>query len=98
MCIRDRPFIAEADCVVLPSYREGTSNVLLEASSMERACITCDTTGCREVVEDGLNGYLCKVRDARDLELKMRKMYALDPEQRRQMGINGRKKVGREFN
>lgn len=93
-----RPHIAAADCIVLPSYREGTSNVLLEASSMERPCITCDTTGCREIVEDGVTGYLCKVQDAGSLAAAMKRMAGLPPETRQVMGETGRQKVIREFN
>ncbi|MEO6490912.1 MAG: glycosyltransferase family 4 protein [Ferruginibacter sp.] len=92
-----RPYIAAADCIVLPSYREGTSNVLLEASSMERPCITCNTTGCKEIVEDGITGFLCKVKDANDLALQMRKMYELTADQRIAMGIKARQKVIKEF-
>ena len=92
-----RPHIAAADCIVLPSYREGTSNVLLEASSMERPCITCDTTGCKEIVADGITGFLCKVQDAADLAEKMKKMCTLTEEQRIEMGIKARQKVIKEF-
>ena len=92
-----RPYIAAADCVVLPSYREGTSNVLLEASSMEKPVITCDTTGCREIVADGITGFLCKVADADDLAAKMKKMAELPAEKRNMMGKNARQKVKKEF-
>ena len=92
-----RPHIAAADCIVLPSYREGTSNVLLEASSMERPCITCNTTGCKEIIADGITGFLCKVQDAADLAQKMKKMYDLTAEQRTTMGIKARQKVIKEF-
>lgn len=92
-----RLLIADADCIVLPSYREGTSNVLLEASSMEKPCITCDTTGCREIVEDGVTGYLCKVKDAKDLAIKMKKLYELDPLARLSMGKKARQKVIAEY-
>lgn len=92
-----RPHIAAADCIVLPSYREGTSNVLLEASSMERPCITCDTTGCKEIVADGITGFLCNVQDAADLAKKMKMMVGLTVEQRRVMGTRARQKVIKEF-
>jgi glycosyltransferase involved in cell wall biosynthesis len=72
-----RKFIAEADCVVLPSYREGTSNILLEAASMEKPIITTNTTGCKETVDDEVTGFLCKVKDATDLAEKMEKMFLL---------------------
>ena len=92
-----RPNIAAADCFVLPSYREGTSNVLLEASSMERPCITCNTTGCKEIVADGETGLLCKVQDATDLAEKMEAMLAFTNEKRIEMGKKARQKVIREF-
>jgi glycosyltransferase involved in cell wall biosynthesis len=92
-----RPFIAEADCVVLPSYREGMSNVLLEAGSMQKPCITTDTTGCNNIVVDDVTGYLCKVKDARDLADKMRKIMNLTAEERNRMGIKAREIVKEKF-
>jgi len=92
-----RPFIAQCNCIVLPSYREGTSNVLLEAASMERPGITCDTTGCREIVEDGRTGFLCRVADADDLAGKILRMATLSEEARRNMGGAARTKVVKEF-
>ena len=89
--------IATADCVVLPSYREGTPRTLLEAAAMARPIITTDAVGCREVVNDGVNGYLCKVRDAGDLAEKMERMLSLSPEQRSEMGQRGRAKMVAEF-
>ncbi len=59
-----RPFIAAADCVVLPSYREGTPRTLLEAAAMAKPLIATNVPGCREVVEDGVNGLLCEAADA----------------------------------
>ena len=92
-----RKFIAEADCIVLPSYREGTSNILLEAASMEKPIITTKTTGCKETVEDEVTGFLCKVKDAEDLADKMEKMYLLSEEDRKTMGRKGRQKIIKEF-
>jgi glycosyltransferase involved in cell wall biosynthesis len=92
-----RPFIAAADCIVLPSYREGMSNILLEAASMQKPCITCDTTGCKDIVEDGKTGFLCKVQDAADLADKMEKMYHLSKVERQQMGEKARQKIIKEF-
>lgn len=92
-----RESISESDCIVLPSYREGTSNVLLEAASMEKPAITTDTTGCREIVEDGKTGFLCRVQDSADLVDKMRKMLALTEEERRFMGSNARMKIIKEY-
>ncbi len=85
------------DCVVLPSYREGLSRVLLEAASLAKPIITTDTPGCREVVDDGVNGYLCKVKDSKSLTLQVEKMVSLSAAQRKEMGRLGREKVVVEF-
>jgi glycosyltransferase involved in cell wall biosynthesis len=64
---------------------------------MGRPLITTDAVGCREVVEDGVNGLLCRVRDADDLADKMEQMIALSADERTEMGRRGREKVEREF-
>jgi len=93
-----RAEIASADCIVLPSYyREGTPRTLLEAAAMGRPIITTDAVGCREVVDDGVNGYLCKARDANELAAKMEQMLMLSPVQRLTMGRRGRTKMEAEF-
>jgi glycosyltransferase involved in cell wall biosynthesis len=92
-----REQITAADCVVLPSYREGTPRTLLEAAAMARPLITTDAVGCREVVDDGVNGYLCRVKDADDLADKMERMIALSATERTEMGRRGREKIEREF-
>lgn len=92
-----RPHIAAADCVVLPSYREGTPRSLLEAAAMARPLIATDVPGCREVVDDDVNGWLCKARDAEDLADKMLRFIAASEEQRLEMGRQSRLKAEREF-
>jgi glycosyltransferase involved in cell wall biosynthesis len=93
-----REEIAQADCVVLPSfYREGTPKTLLEAAAMSRPIITTDSVGCRDVVDDGVNGLLCRPRDASDLADKMALMTAMSNAEREAMGLRGREKVEREF-
>ena len=89
--------ISNADCVVLPSYREGTPRSLLEACAMERPIIATDVVGCKDVVDNGINGYLCKVKDADDLALKMEKMLNLSNPELNKMGQNGRDKIIRDF-
>ncbi len=69
--------IAKADCIVLPSYREGTPKTLLEAAGMGKPIITTNVPGCKETVIDGYNGFLCEVRNAVDLAQKMIEMYEL---------------------
>ena len=91
-------FLRQADCVVLPSYREGVPRSLLEAASVGKPIITTDAVGCREVVDDGVNGFLCEPRSVNDLKAKMEKMILLPEGERLEMGLNGRKKVLKEFN
>jgi glycosyltransferase involved in cell wall biosynthesis len=92
------PFLAAADCVVLPSfYREGIPRTLLEGASMSKIVITTDNVGCREVVDDGITGFLCKVKDPEDLAHKMEHVLRLLPAQRHEMGQKGREKMIRTF-
>lgn len=92
-----KPYYVMSHCVVLPSYHEGMSNVLLEAASTGRALITTDIPGCREAVEEGVSGFLCKKMDVGSLCDCMEQFLKLDQEARRKMGIEGRKKMEREF-
>ena len=92
-----RATMAAAQCVVLPSYREGTPRSLLEAASMEIPVIATDAVGCRDAVDDQASGYLCRPKDSADLAEKMFRMLALDEEARREMGRRGRQKMRREF-
>jgi glycosyltransferase involved in cell wall biosynthesis len=91
------PYIEKADCIVLPSYREGMPLSLLEASSMCKAMIATDTAGCRAIIEDGVNGYLCRQKDAADLAEKMTSYFHLSPAAKTKMGMAGREKVLRCF-
>jgi glycosyltransferase involved in cell wall biosynthesis len=93
-----KAIIPLADCVVLPSYREGTPRSLLEAASMAKPIITTDAVGCREVVDDGINGFLCQIKNSLDLKDKMEAMFLLSNEQREQMGNKGREKMIQQFN
>ena len=89
--------IKEYDCIVLPSYREGLSKVLLESASMAKPIITTNVPGCKEVVDDGINGYLCEPRSIEDLANKMIMMLNLSDEERKVMGQAGRAKMIKEF-
>jgi len=92
-----RPYIDKAHCVVLPSYREGTPRSLLEAAAMGRPLITTDVPGCREVVDHGINGYLCEVRNATDLAQQMLTLMAHADEVLHDMGRASRLKAERQF-
>ena len=92
-----RSFYLAADCVVLPSYHEGMSNVLLEAAAIGRPVITCDIHGCKEAVESGETGLLCQVKNADSLYLQMKKMVELSRQEREAMGRKAHQKMQREF-
>jgi glycosyltransferase involved in cell wall biosynthesis len=92
-----RPLIAAADCVVLPSYREGVPRTLMEASAIGRPIVATDVPGCREVVADGVNGLLCEVRNVDSLAAKLAQMLDMSGDERRAMGERGRAKVAKEF-
>lgn len=92
-----RPAIAAADCVVLPSYREGLPRTLLEASAMAKPVIATDVPGCRHAVDAGVTGLLCAARDSVSLAEAMVAMLGMDPEQRLAMGAAGRARIEAEF-
>ena len=92
-----RPYIARAHCVVLPSYREGVPRSLLEAASMGRPLIATDVVGCRDAVDDGVNGLRVAVRNPRDLADKMARLATQSHARLEAMGREGRAKIEREF-
>lgn len=92
-----RPFIRQAHCVVLPSYREGMPRSLIEAAAMGRPIIATDVAGCREVVDHGSNGYLCSARNAQDLAAKIRQFIGLPHQQRHEMGQASRQLAEGKF-
>ena len=92
-----KPYYAAAHVVVLASYHEGMSNVLLEGAATGRALITTDIPGCREAVEEGKTGYLCKKQDVPTLVDCMRMVLNLTTEERKAMGAAGRRKMENEF-
>lgn len=88
-----RPMVAKADCIVLPSYREGMPRTLLEASAMGRPLVATDVPGCREVVQEGINGVLCQAKDAISLAQAMLRIAQLNPARRQALGLAGRQRV-----
>lgn len=85
-------------CTIHPTYYpEGLSNVLLESSATGRPIITTNRAGCREVIDDGINGFICKQKDSDDLIKQVEKFLALSWEERKEMGLAGRRKVEQEF-
>jgi len=92
------PFIAAADCVVLPSYyREGTPRSLLEAAAMGKPLIAADSIGTREPVVEGVNGFLCRPRDPGQLAERMLAFAALPASARAAMGASSRRIAEERF-
>lgn len=92
------PFMQKASCIIHPTYYpEGMSNVLLEACASGRPIITTNRAGCREIVDNGINGYVIKEKDSKDLIEKVEKFINLSNEEKKQMGLAGRRKVEKEF-
>jgi len=92
-----KPFIRKAHCFVLPSYHEGMANTLLECGAMGRPLITSNIHGCLEAVDDGGTGFLCSVRDADDLYVKMKKFIELPYERKKEMGRLSHEYVAERF-
>lgn len=92
-----KPFYAMAGCVVLPSYHEGMSNVLLEAAASGRPLITSNIPGCREAVKDGISGFLCERKNTDSLLEAMMRVIMLSADKRAQMGCAGRKLMEETF-
>lgn len=92
-----RPFICQADCVVLPSYREGIPRSLLEAMAMEKPIITTESPGCKDVCIDGINGFLVAPRDTESLREALEKFMNLNIQERNQLGKKGREFILQKF-
>ena len=88
-----REQLLKTSCVVLPSYREGSPRSLMEAMSMKIPVVATDVPGCRQIVDDSINGFLCKVKDSANLAYNMEKVINLSKEERIKMGVMGRRKM-----
>lgn len=86
-----KPFLEAASCIVLPSYREGVPCTLMEGAAMRKPLIATDVPGCREVVKDGYNGFLCLPRNVESLVSALEKIILLSETDRLRLGNNGRK-------
>lgn len=93
-----RKFLKRTHCTIHPTYYpEGMSNVLLESAASGRPIITTHRSGCREIVDEEINGYLIKPQNTNDLIQKIERFIALDNVSKKQMGLAGRKKVEKDF-
>lgn len=97
--VRDiREILKNVHCTIHPTYYpEGLSNVLLESSACARPIISTNRSGCKEVIDDGVNGYIVRQKDTQDLIEKIERFLLLSDDERREMGLSGRDKVEREF-
>lgn len=97
--VRDvKQVIAKTHCTIHPTYYpEGLSNVLLESAACARALITTNRSGCREVIDNGVNGFVVEQKNAKDLIEKIETFLTLPWEQKKAMGVAGRAKVEKEF-
>ena len=89
--------IKNACCVVLPSYREGKSRVLLEAMALGRPIIASNVPGCKDLINDKKNGFIVRVRNSQDLESKIIKMINLTVQEKNRMGVEGRKIIEENY-
>ncbi len=92
-----KKFISKTECLVLPSYGEGISNVLLEAGAMAKPLITTNVPGCREIVENGRNGLLCEPKNVDSLKNAMESFINLSNLEKANMGAQSRIKIVSEF-
>ena len=92
-----KEYLQKTHCTVLPSYHEGMSNALLESAACARPLISTNIPGCREAIDDGVNGYLIHPKDSADLIAKIERFLSLTLEEKKQMGLAGRQKAERQF-
>ena len=92
-----KPFIEYCHCFVLPSWHEGMANTNLESAASGRPIITCNIHGCLEAVDDGVTGFLCEKKNADDLYKVMKEFTKLSYEERKAMGLAGRKRMEKNF-
>src|SRR5699024_9611013 len=89
--------IKDVDCIINPSYHEGMSNVLLESAAMGKPLLASNIPGCKEIIDEGQNGFLFESRSAHSLEKAIIKFMKLNPDQRDGMGRKSREKAILEF-
>ncbi|MFK3936223.1 glycosyltransferase family 4 protein [Alkalihalobacillus sp. NPDC078783] len=98
--VRDiREILKKVHCTIHPTYYpEGMSNVLLESAASGRPLITTNRSGCREIIDNNVTGYLIEEKNSEDLILKIEEFINLGYQLKKNMGLNGNEKVKREFN
>lgn len=92
-----RPALRSSDVLVLPSYREGFPNVLLQAGAMALPVIASDVNGCNEVIEEGFNGWLVRPRDPLGLQIAMLRAMEISISARKEMGMRAKTRIQERF-
>ncbi|GAA4716713.1 glycosyltransferase family 4 protein [Sphingomonas lutea] len=92
-----RPFLARASAIVLPSYREGLPRALLEGAAMGRPLVATDVPGCRDIVTDKVDGFLCQARSGPSLASAMERLLSLSRDRQAEMGKAARRTVEQRF-
>jgi len=90
-------YLKQASALVLPTYHEGMSNVLMEAAATGRPVIATNISGCKEIFEEGVTGFGCESKSSGDLIRALQEFLKLSREERARMGQKGREKMEREF-
>lgn len=90
-------FIKDSHATILPSYHEGTSNVLLESASTGRPILASNVTGCKETFDAGISGIGFEVKSVKALISAIQQFLDLPHDNKKQMGIAGRKKMEQEY-
>lgn len=90
-------YLRNASALVLPTYHEGMSNVLMEASATARPVIATNISGCKEIFEEGVTGLGCEPKSSQDLMRALVEFRHLSPDERERMGLAARDKMEREF-
>lgn len=92
------PFFKEASAIIHPSYYpEGMSNVLLEAAAHGRPIVCTDRSGCRETVDNSKSGFIVPIKNTEEVINAIKKLLNMSNSERKQMGLNGRRKIEKEF-
>lgn len=89
--------INKADCMVNPSYHEGMSNALLEGAAMGKPLLASNIPGCKEIIEEGKNGFLFEPKSVESLKKSVENFIKLTQTEREQMGKYSREKIVKEF-
>ena len=92
-----KDFYKNTSAVIVPSYHEGMSNVILEASATGRPVLATRISGCKEAIEDGITGILFQEKNVQSLSLAISKFIKMDLKKQQEMGLKARKKMEQEF-